>query len=178
MIMRFIAVPAVMLAAAVTLSPGWAQTQTQQQVRPGTSAAPSAAAAQLGPGQYLARKNLIGMAVYDPNNRQVGDIEDLVVERNGQVSYAIIARGGVLGVGEKHVAVPLSQLAIDDTGKRVHVNLSRDQLAQAPRFDYDRASSAARSGSTTAPPSTGTATPGAGTGATAAPSTTSPSRRY
>lgn len=142
MFRRFLALPVVALAVAVM--PAWGQTPVQR----GTSAA---AMTQLGPNQYLAKKDIIGMGAYDPNNQHVGEVEDLVVERNGQISAAIIARGGVLGVGEKHVVVPLSQIAVDDAAKRVHINFTSEQLAQAPRFDYGHSGGAVRSGSSTAP---------------------------
>jgi len=59
--------------------------------------------------QLLASK-LIGTTVVSQNNETIGDVNDVLFDRGGQVMAAVIGVGGFLGIGEKDVAVPFQQL--------------------------------------------------------------------
>lgn len=54
--------------------------------------------------------DLIGTRVVSTNNESIGDINDVVVDRNGQVMAVVVGVGGFLGIGEKNVAVPYKSL--------------------------------------------------------------------
>ncbi|MFL5132390.1 MAG: PRC-barrel domain-containing protein [Microvirga sp.] len=54
--------------------------------------------------------NLRGTRVYGANNENIGEINDVLINRSGQVVAVIIGVGGFLGIGEKDVAVPMSML--------------------------------------------------------------------
>ncbi|WP_210497155.1 PRC-barrel domain-containing protein [Microvirga antarctica] len=58
----------------------------------------------------LLASELIGTKVISANNESVGDINDVVLDRNGQTVAAIVGVGGFLGIGEKDVAVPFAAL--------------------------------------------------------------------
>ncbi len=60
-------------------------------------------------GQMLA-SSLIGTTVVSQGNETIGDVNDILFDRNGQVTAAVIGVGGFLGIGEKDVAVPFGQL--------------------------------------------------------------------
>ena len=60
-------------------------------------------------GQMMA-SDLIGTRVVSANNESIGDINDVIVDRNGQVTAAVVGVGGFLGIGEKDVAVPFQSL--------------------------------------------------------------------
>jgi sporulation protein YlmC with PRC-barrel domain len=50
---------------------------------------------------------LIGMSVYNQDGKELGSLEDLVFDpKTGSICYAAVARGGILGIGGKLVAVP------------------------------------------------------------------------
>jgi hypothetical protein len=84
-------------------------------------AASSGAAASLKPlaspqpGQVMA-SDLRGTRVYSSNNESIGDISDLLLDRQGQVVAAIVGVGGFLGIGQKDVAVPFQALEIVPEG--------------------------------------------------------------
>ena len=59
--------------------------------------------------QMLASE-LIGTKVISANNESIGDINDVIVDRNGQAVAAVVGVGGFLGIGEKDVAVPFKSL--------------------------------------------------------------------
>lgn len=64
---------------------------------------------QMQQGQLMA-SDLIGTRVVSANNESIGDINDVIVDRNGQVMAAVVGVGGFLGIGEKDVAVPFKSL--------------------------------------------------------------------
>lgn len=87
--------------------------------------------------QWLARV-FLGASVRNSEGHIVGDINDLVFDKHGQISSAVLGVGGFLGMGEKMVAVPFLSLSIDSDGdgaRRIVVNLSRNELMHAPTFE-------------------------------------------
>ncbi|MBD2748137.1 PRC-barrel domain-containing protein [Microvirga sp. BT688] len=54
--------------------------------------------------------DLIGTRVVGANNESIGDINDVIMDRNGQIMAAVVGVGGFLGIGEKDVAVPFNAL--------------------------------------------------------------------
>jgi hypothetical protein len=67
------------------------------------------------PGQFRASK-LIGVNIYgsEQGNRndtdKIGDINEVIVDRMGQIQAVVIGVGGFLGIGEKDVAIPFNQI--------------------------------------------------------------------
>jgi hypothetical protein len=89
---------------------------------------------------------LIGLNVYNQANEKVGDINDLILGPDGKIANAVIGVGGFLGMGEKLVAVPFSDLTLnrdDDGTHRVTINSSKDALESAPDFKYYSAKASA-----------------------------------
>jgi len=64
---------------------------------------------QMQSNQIMA-SDLIGTRVVSANNESIGDINDVILDRNGQVMAAVVGVGGFLGIGEKDVAVPFNSL--------------------------------------------------------------------
>lgn len=90
------------------------------------------------PGEWLA-SNLIGKPVINANNEAIGDIDDLVTDKDGKVIAVIIGAGGFLGIGEKEVAVSYEDLQVgrdENNNVKVIADLSNSMLTTAP--DYER----------------------------------------
>ncbi|MHB2169191.1 PRC-barrel domain-containing protein [Alsobacter sp. R-9] len=51
-----------------------------------------------------------GVDVYGANNEKIGDVDDVILDRNGKVEAVVIGVGGFLGIGEKLVALPFEQV--------------------------------------------------------------------
>jgi len=102
------------------MQPGAAAAPSMGSSTTGSSAAGSAAMNQSGStqGQFMTQmqqghmmaSDLIGTRVVSANNESIGDINDVIVDRNGQVMAAVVGVGGFLGIGEKDVAVPFKSL--------------------------------------------------------------------
>ena len=87
-------------------------------------------------GQWLASR-FIGQIVTNQAGESIGDINDVLFDRTGRISTAVIGVGGFLGIGEKSVAISFSSLSFtaDPTGKRVvSIPLSKEVLQAAPSF--------------------------------------------
>lgn len=87
-------------------------------------------------GEWLAHV-FFGAAVHSASGDVLGDVNDLVFTPAGQISTVVLGVGGVLGMGEKNVAVPFSTLSFKtgaDGARVIVVALSKDQLKSAPAF--------------------------------------------
>jgi len=60
-------------------------------------------------GEWRASK-LAGIDVYNEANEKIGDINEVILDRSGNVANVILGVGGVLGLGEHYVAVPFNKL--------------------------------------------------------------------
>ena len=59
--------------------------------------------------QWRAPK-LVGVGVYGADEKQIGKIDDLLLDKNGSAQTIVIGVGGFLGFGKKDVAVPFSAM--------------------------------------------------------------------
>lgn len=57
---------------------------------------------------------IVGATVYNDSNQSIGTVDDLIVDKDGKVSTAVIAVGGFLGIGSKLVGVPYDQLRFEE----------------------------------------------------------------
>ena len=58
-----------------------------------------------GTNEFRASK-FVGLDIYGSNNEKIGDINDILVDPQGQAKSVVIGVGGFLGIGEKNVALP------------------------------------------------------------------------
>lgn len=83
--------------------------------------------------------DMIGAIVVSPTGERVGDVNYLLVE-DGRLMTAVIGIGGMLGMGEKNVAVPFADLKPADTPpgekRRFTLAATGDDLARAPAFHW------------------------------------------
>lgn len=72
------------------------------------------------------------------NWNDIGAINDVILGRDGSVAAVLVDIGGFLGIGEKPVALKLSDIDIlrnqggDDV--RVYVSMTKEQLEAMPKF--------------------------------------------
>lgn len=100
---------AALLSAAVFSAPAYAQTD-----KPADRAAPAATTAgsqekMMLKGNWRASK-LMGLDVYNEANEKLGDINELILDKNGKVNAVVIGVGGFLGMGEHDIAVSMDKL--------------------------------------------------------------------
>lgn len=84
------------------------------------------------PTRFNKASKLIGMEVQNEQGQNLGDIKDIVINlEKGTVSYAVLSSGGVLGVGEKLLAVPLSAFTRSADEKHLVLSATKDNISQA-----------------------------------------------
>jgi sporulation protein YlmC with PRC-barrel domain len=98
--------------AAAPNQPAPAQQPQQAQPQPQAEIQTTAPARQ-EVGQ-MRSTTLVGLNVYNPNNDRVGDINDLIVNRDGEIQQVIIGVGGFLGIGQRDVALNWDQVTFVD----------------------------------------------------------------
>jgi hypothetical protein len=133
-----IAARALLMAAAILVSPAFADdAPTQGQPPP---ANPPAAAPAVPAVTVLNKhevEGILGREVISAANENMGRIVDVLVDRSGQVRAAIIDFGGFLGVGSRKIAVDWNALAFpapDKPGAKITLALTRDQVKAAPEY--------------------------------------------
>jgi sporulation protein YlmC with PRC-barrel domain len=118
-------------------------------------------------GQWRASK-MVGLNVYNSLSEKIGAISELIVDRSGKLDAVVVGAGGFLGMGERDVAVPYSQIewsyqpvvssgigttptttgAASTAGQSPEdarsypdhalLNMSKEQLKAAPAFKFSR----------------------------------------
>lgn len=83
--------------------------------------------------------NDVQSSVEDDEN--IGTINDLIINEDGQIEAVIVAVGGFLGMGEKDVAIEWDSLELtqnaDNDEYEIRVNASQEALEEAEEFDRD-----------------------------------------
>ena len=84
----------------------------------------------------------IDQATADTDWNDIGEIDELILSRNGDVQSVIIGVGGFLGIGEKDVALDMSQIKFISDGEDADefflvVNASVADVEGAPAYERD-----------------------------------------
>jgi len=117
------------LAAAAPLL--YAATSANSETRPEVTRAAGGGAVE--PGQFRASR-ILGSAVYNAHNTKIGEVKDLILDKDGTVA-AIIVDVAFVGFGNKYVAVSIS----DISSKGDHLTLDRTsaQLQQMASYKLE-----------------------------------------
>ncbi len=99
------ALPPSQQAPAVSDAP----TQPKGQTAKGKGARDVSAMAAPGSNHIMASQ-LRGTRIYGAKDENIGDVNDIVLDRSGRVAAIVVGVGGFLGIGEKNVAIPFNAL--------------------------------------------------------------------
>jgi sporulation protein YlmC with PRC-barrel domain len=91
----------------------------------------------LNTATVMSANDFIGKTVYDIGGNNIGEVNDLVMSKDGKIQATILGVGGFLGIGEKNVAVPVTSIEVvpDGDAVRLVVKASKEQLEAAPSYD-------------------------------------------
>lgn len=166
------ALSTMMIGAAAAQTPSSSDTTAPS----ATTTAPTGSTAPAGdakfinsqnPDQWLS-SNFIGVDVIGPDEGKIGDVADILFDKNGNIVGYVVGVGGFLGIGAKNVALAptsfqvmpasagstttgsASSASSDDV--KLKLNMTKDQLQQAASFESKRDQDAkARSASQPSP---------------------------
>jgi sporulation protein YlmC with PRC-barrel domain len=118
--------------------PGAAEPRTTQPAAPG--AAQRSAASTASSQQRVA--DLVGAEVVGSGGDKVGEVDDVVISTAGADSVrAVLQIGGLAGIGEKRISLPLSQLTIERAAAAdeptLRVAMDGDSLQRLPEYKYE-----------------------------------------
>lgn len=122
------------------------QTQTAPSTVPSTT---TAATTQQQSNQWRGSQ-LIGLDVYNNSDENIGDINDVILGKDGKIELIVVGVGGWLGMGQHDVALPWDQVRFSDQPRKgdaknaeagekpdhATVNMTKEQLKNLPAFKY------------------------------------------
>jgi sporulation protein YlmC with PRC-barrel domain len=86
--------------------------------------------------EVLSAGTIIGDNVVNRRGEDLGKIEEIMLDvTTGQVAYAVLSFGGLLGIGDKLFAIPWELLELDPDNKRFLMDIDKEMLEKAPGFD-------------------------------------------
>jgi sporulation protein YlmC with PRC-barrel domain len=127
-------------------APGMAPANTTDRSSAGATMSQSADASHFqtnqGGDQWLVG-NLWHKSIYNASGQAIGDLNDIVIDKDGKIASIVIGVGGFLGLGEKNVAVNFDQLQRNGgvSPNRLVLNMSEQDLRNAPAFTRNSTSS-------------------------------------
>jgi len=88
----------------------------------------------------LNASKLIGLDVQSPEDKKVGDIGEVVLDKNGQVEGVVVDVGGFLGIATHPVLLDWKDvnLASRDGKDQAVVNLTKEKLEQMPAYEVSK----------------------------------------
>jgi sporulation protein YlmC with PRC-barrel domain len=90
--------------------------------------------------QYLASK-FKGTDVVGSDDKKIGDVSDILFDKDGKIEAYVVGVGGFLGIGSKDVALAPSafQVVPGDKSKnesdKLRLSMTKDQLKEASNFE-------------------------------------------
>ena len=153
MLTKFMTVTAV---SALMLSPAFAQTSTTPpagSATPPAASTPAPSSGSMGSSasgaQFVAKQDtnhwmaskFMGTDVIGANNEKIGDVSDMLFDKEGKIGAVLVGVGGFLGIGEKNVAIDLKSFqwetgdASDMSDDKLKLSMTREQLKEAPSFE-------------------------------------------
>lgn len=143
--------------AALTLSGAWAQTPSP--TAPSASPPPAAGKSDQAPKADEAKKadqagkaafvtsqqpdqllasNFTGTDVIGNDNKKIGDVSDILFDKEGKILAYVVSVGGFLGMGAKDVALPPSAFQVESgsegSAEKLKLSLSENELKEAQNF--------------------------------------------
>jgi sporulation protein YlmC with PRC-barrel domain len=94
------------------------------------------------PDQFLA-SSFKGTDVLGSDNQKIGDVSDILFDKNGKIDAYVVSVGGFLGIGSKDVAlaptafqvVPADPNSVTDKSPKLKTSMTKDQLKEAANFE-------------------------------------------
>jgi sporulation protein YlmC with PRC-barrel domain len=89
------------------------------------------------PADAVESSKLVGARVKGTDGKDVGEIDALIIDKDGKVNHVVVGRGGLAGIGETKVVVPWSDVKMSWDRDRDDpvITMSASALDRAPRYE-------------------------------------------
>lgn len=98
-----------------------------------TTRSPTTAGAQI---QNMTPRELEGKDVVGQNGKEIGSVKEVVRSREQGNIQVVISAGGVMGMGDKEIAVPLDQLSLRDD--KLHISATEEDLKTRTEYKSEQ----------------------------------------
>src|SRR5215211_6739317 len=167
-----------LVATGVAL-PALAQTSTAPANPPVATSPASPSVSFIASGPFMTEQSanqwraskLVGVDVFGADNQRIGDINEVLLNKDGMAEAVVIGVGGFLGIGEKNVAVPFKSLEWTTEPRATTGTMVPDTTGSTTRAPVP-----GTTGTTTGAPAPGTTA--IGTGSRADPATVEARQGY
>ena len=126
-----------------TIAPNAPSANPSHEMMPNTTSAPSANrfTTNQAAGQWLVG-TMWDKSVYNAAGKSIGELKDVLIDKDGKVTALVIGVGGFLGLGEKNVAVDFDYLQKNGgiTPGHVTLGMTEEDLRNAPKFERSSSS--------------------------------------
>ena len=85
----------------------------------------------------LLAANLIGQTVLDASNESIGEVTDLITDKDGKILAVLVGAGGFLGIGQKDLAIRFQDIKVsrdENDDLIVKADVTKEMVAQAPDY--------------------------------------------
>jgi len=89
-------------------------------------------------GSVVESRDFIGTRIKNAEGKDIGEIDSLIIDpQSGRISHVVIGVGGLMGVGEKKVVVPWSEITMAPatSGRKPAIVMDPAKLESAPRYE-------------------------------------------
>lgn len=102
------------------------------------AALPAYAADNVQTVEEYRTSRIVGSKVYNDASENIGSVEDIILKPDGSMDEVVLSVGGFLGIGDKYVAVPFSDLKVtrDGSSLKINTNGTKESLKALPDYKF------------------------------------------
>lgn len=90
--------------------------------------------------RLISSSRIEGTPVFDRRGEKVGSVHSVMIDKlTGQVAYAVLSFGGLLGFGSRVYPLPWSMLRYDKAEHGYGLEIGREDIEDAPYMTLDQA---------------------------------------
>ncbi|MFC4353123.1 PRC-barrel domain-containing protein [Fodinicurvata halophila] len=79
-------------------------------------------------------EEVVGAAIVNSEGDEVARVEDLLADQSGEAVAVLAEAGGILGIGAKQIAIPLSELSAGENGQLAS-SLTEEDIETMPEYE-------------------------------------------
>ena len=127
---------AIFAAIIAAAAPGaYAQTGTTPDTHATMSDTRTAVTSHIIQSDEVRASKMMGSSIYDSENRSIGKVKDIVLNKDGKVDAVVLDVGTFLGMGGKYVAIPLNDIKTDNN--RLTLDRTKEQLQHMAAYQLE-----------------------------------------